>query len=77
MYEDKKSEVTSQLIGAYNFENILAAICMGNVVSAFAVTNHLGAGDFVQVDSPDLFDQRFDDAIYPALKLLVYLCRTC
>ena len=29
-YEELKSEVTSQLIGEYNYENILAAICIGN-----------------------------------------------
>ncbi len=29
-YADKRGEVNSQLIGAYNFENILAAICIGN-----------------------------------------------
>jgi UDP-N-acetylmuramoyl-tripeptide--D-alanyl-D-alanine ligase len=29
-YADKKGEVNTQLIGAYNFENILAAICIGN-----------------------------------------------
>ena len=29
-YGERQSEVSSQLIGAYNFENILAAICIGN-----------------------------------------------
>ena len=29
-YEEQKSEVSSQLIGLYNYENILAAICIGS-----------------------------------------------
>jgi UDP-N-acetylmuramoyl-tripeptide--D-alanyl-D-alanine ligase len=29
-YKDRKGEISSQLIGAYNFENILAAVCIGN-----------------------------------------------
>lgn len=29
-YSEQQSEVSSQLIGSYNFENILASICIGN-----------------------------------------------
>ena len=36
-YGENKGEVNSQLIGAYNFENILAAICIGNY---FGVTGN-------------------------------------